>query len=250
MVEFENKKVTPSTPDLCLDFATKVYRLFQAAEDPLSLATAIGVHGTSLEAVAEIVRTGKLPTGKGGTLSQSREDNKAIYFFPTEASVQSDFSHFQNKGEYLIPSDGAIPNARMYAGKSAALHEFMSKANLSLDNPDHIKIAFEITYPDERFDLEKTTALFSEVERINGGDPQGARLRKIHSDIKTIETGVIIYFDRKTLETFTVESNENPGLYITCPNGFPINCILAIEPLGDREFRYLASLDPDKSLRI
>lgn len=213
-------------------------RRILAAEfgDGLDLDACVGVHGTSLEAVRYLLAHGHLP-GTTTPMGISR-GMKDLSFFPVRR-------HFEDKeGFEDIQSDEKIlKGAREYASLIAAKHYILDMLGLDIGNEENMSVASVLadleTHPEE---MRKTREfLKTRGLRLENLEPLRTRAQE--------RQGVIFGLHPDILEQFPILPGDPDECdrRIHCPDGFGIQLIKGMEPIGEDEFEYLEHIQDQET---
>jgi hypothetical protein len=191
-----------------------------------------GYHGTSIQALERLLIDGNLPPGgRGGTSAGS------LYFFPrTTGSTGSDIWE-------AFP--GAEPNAigggTAYANNIAQRDYFLTCLGLDLGTLENWRAADAVLFWPEHirdFESDERTKVLS---KAGFKENEIFRLAK---NAREEAKGVVLCLRKALLEEHQVYEGD-PGegdFYLQLPDGLPIEYLSGIEPLGQLEFNYLASI--------
>lgn len=182
----------------------KVSSLFEIGLDNPHV---LGYHGTSIEAIEHLAKTGYLP-------NTGRHKNE-LYFYPTNA----------------VGIDNVIEETKMYSRWNAWKH-FMTN-----------QLPFEPNYDElcvfDDSDLSELPTLARQCEEYNISEYQ---LNRLLGKAKRERKGVIISLSPDIINEFklyTPSKVEQDERYIKVPQGLNIDYIAGIEPVGQFEWNVL-----------
>lgn len=170
------------------------------SREELATCESVGYHGTSVESLLLLARTGALP---GGSIENSRSGDTAkgsFYFFP--------------QGEQ--DSSLLIEQAAQYAHLVAAAHELMATLRLDVTNASHRLFADDILNRTES--SAKYGILYERYIKKSGITPDG--LVALKEECRQ-RTGVVVSLSpemQRDFEFYAGDPGENDA-YINCPNG-------------------------------
>ena len=237
MSEFVGK---PGPSELMVDeeIAERERRLVSLFESGLDSPDIMAYHGTSLEALQELIKTGNLPTGKteGGI--------GYLYFFRLDMPVPENFLFGETEEE---SSEGG---AKMYAESLAYEASLCRILGLDIRNErefleamDHILFQYQ-----SRAVTGRSTTL-TEGHLLNGSqyddilskylDEYGFPCIKAAFDESIKRKGVIIGINQKILNhdpQSAYEDLDDEGWRVNLPEGLPLEYISGLEPVGQPEY--------------
>ena len=218
----------------------KIADLFEQGLDSPDI---MAYHGTSLEAINELIKTGKLPSGKtdGGI--------GYLYFFRLDHPVPKEWLNGETEQENIMGG------AKMYAKDLA--HETSMCRILGLDiNQDHDFLsAMERIFwqYQNRINVGRSSELEEKYLRENDEndilakyiDQYGFPAIKAAFDESFQRQGIIIGINQKILAhdvQSAYEELNDEGWRANLPDGLPLEYISGLEPVGQPEYEYFEAL--------
>lgn len=222
--------------DVVADCGPRLVQLYVAG-GRVKKHEAVGFHGTSVEALAEARKAGLL---LGSILP---ENAGGVYFYPNVAhpAVLDLFERKRVKRqEGLVPEDHHDPvkdawdGAEGYARTIAREHRMMKLLELPFTPDVQRAVAAYIADPTDRDHADRVVALGAKRAALRGAYEKAMKAK-----------GVVLFVGPLALEKMKVV-NARPGedgLRIETGNGgLPVDCLLAIEPMDDDAYEWLAAL--------
>lgn len=221
---------------LSANCAEQFMKAFEAGLDSPEL---VALHATSLEAVDRTLRTGKLPSGLKS--SDPKQDTEGyIYLWPLRDRLSG---HPSNS--LFFERIEALRLATEHAQARAYNRAFATRLGLDLSDP-------EVYDGVETYRQQKNNLHWFYDRGVDPSDLQEAH------ELARNSSGVVLGVSANAIEAFEVfdgdieiigpsqDIYDDPlGTYdikLKTPDGLPAEFIVGIEPLGDREFNYLETL--------
>ena len=211
----------------------KIKRVIQLFEAGLDSPDCIGYHGTSLEAMDFLIEHGHLPGGgydKGST-TDIPDGEKYLYFFPKK----SEFSKHELADSFLEDEE-ILEETKGYSQGIAGSHYLLKKLGLNIDDQD---LEFKARCLTGRIPIDAE----EEYQHFIGLGINEKVLDKTIEEAKK-RRGVILVLSKKVLESHVISNGDEEGgdLRILIPEGLTLEFLSGIEPVGQEEYRYFATL--------
>lgn len=241
-----SKEQPPGNPELnegqkIIEREQRVARLF---EEGLDAPDIIALHGSSLEAIQELIQTGRMPTGKtDGCIGY-------IYVFRLDQPVPEVFLAGETQEENIMGG------ARMYAGGLSFEASLVKSLQLDyMRDSSFLEAMDDIRF---RYGLKiSTNSSVDLTEEFLFNSPQYDEVLRQYiqkygfEKIKTAfheafaRKGIIIGLNQKVLELnpqSAYEEFNDEGWRINLPNGLSLDYISGLEPVGQIEYDYLENI--------
>lgn len=193
----------------------------------------IGFHGTSIEAIQEAVKTGKLPISLAA-------QPQAIFIFPNLKHPAVKKLIEQGKLQ-VIP--GTVPRnsdevgvsflaTQKYAKDVARRHRFLKELGLEM-NKDNADWAADALSTDSGYSAARDKGFSSQKARAADNAAKRAK-------------GVVLGISSDILTEHPLHNPPAPdeGVFFNVEEGLPIRYVIGVEPVGDEEFKYFERLSP------
>ncbi len=234
LVPMFNPSRPTGTTEIQASRVAKVVQLFDRGLDLAS--TSLGFHGTSIQAIREIIRMGLLPPGYdwAGPPDHEIEQSGLIYIVPTAEGIKgTKFEPYK----YLVDWD-PLGSAKAYALRCGQAHFFLTELGCGLANHLLGETAYSITI---RGLCEEHSGPFLEA---------GFSHRQISEAWRKTQSssveGVVLVLGREILDAHTVEQgraeDQVPELKVMTTQGLELKYIKGIEPVGQYDYDYLNGL--------
>lgn len=200
----------------------------------------IGYHGTSIESMQYLIRTGHLPGAVGENITASPEDSWRLqkgdlYFYP----LKSKFPDYNPDVSKHFPDEAhVIDRVARYASDVARAHYFLTKLGLGFDNPEYNLgarnvMATGMLHTEIREFKEELISIGISSTDIDQA-VQEAKQRK----------GVVIALSATLLKKYQPRDGDRDegDLRFTFPNGLDYKYLSGLKPLGEEESRFFQNL--------
>lgn len=192
----------------------------------------VGFHGTSLEAVKQLITTGNLPAN---TIEDRRHIEVGDLFF---VPIQDRFPNFPTIGFMEDP----LAEAVVYANLIAKRHFLMVKLGLDFTNLEQYSLALELAAVDK---ILRPLGKALEICQRDGFNIPENIFNMPRTDLQVIiddsdtKRGVVLGLSESILDHFQPEPGDSGGMFgdmkINCPEGLSYEFIKGIKVLGVKE---------------
>jgi hypothetical protein len=208
--------------------------------------TALGYHGTSWEAIEELLRTGVLPASSSKNVSDDAHPAGRVYFYPLKEALPK-----HPLACTFLEMHAIMKNAGWYARSTARVHAFVRALDLDLNDRSLNQLAgslflFDTTLPSKISALIKLFSknfamkLYESLKNFDKTDLEIQDALRLANE----REGIVLSIRRNVVKAFEIaDGDKNEGdVCLLCPNGVPIKHISGIEPLGQYEYDQLDRL--------
>lgn len=210
-----------------------------------SKETALGFHGTSWEAIEELLRTGALPPSSSKNLKGVTHAAGRVYFHLTpQALPKHPLVHTFRKTHQEV-----IHEVEGYAEDIARTHAFMKALGLDLGDRSFTDARAAASQMGRQRRIRSLERFFSDLnashhyKRLRGLGITDEEIRRA-LEIAATRNGIVLSIRRSVMDVFKIAEGDkdNGDLSIVCPDGLPVEHISGLEPMGDFEYEQLDQL--------
>lgn len=189
-----------------------------------------GFHPSSLEALAQLLRAGRLP---GSSYQIGDHPAGVLFFYPTQHSAAR---FFRSQG---LGHDQSLALVRICAELNAQKHCLVNRLKLDIANPEHLELGWLLLNGQ---DLNQTQCQpYQELFLRCRVSPEALTNAIIEAKQRK---GLVLSLRSSVLEEFpTAPGDPAEGeLRLTVPGGLPLQCITRITAQGPVEAALLSQL--------
>lgn len=185
-----------------LEYKRKIAELFKIG---LNSDDIYARHGTSIEAVFELAKSGKLPTS---------------------LSSEGDFFYVPENAVFEDPTESVSKRTEQYANTLAAEHYVQNQLPFKVKNESSFA---------NMFDFEDELEKFIKEEAIPNGVKEEF-VRRLVKEASDKRKGVVITLSKSIAQNYKEVRGDDPeDMMITAKDGLPLKYITGIIPLGQYE---------------
>ncbi len=219
---------------------THIKRLMELFELGLgNTRRTIGYHGTSIESMQYLIRTGHLPGAVGENIAASPENSWLpqkgdLYFYP----LKSKFPGYDpDISKYFPDETHVIDSVVGYASDIAESHCFLMKLGLGLDNLEYNIGARNLMCGMFRNEIREFKEKLISIGINNADIDQAVKEAKKRK-------GIILGLSTTLLRQYQPKDGDKHegDLRFTFPKGLDYKYISGLEPLGEEEFNFFKNL--------
>jgi hypothetical protein len=203
----------------------RVAALLKTVRDGLSnKAQIVAYHGTSIETVKNLLRTGYLPP-------DIRATKKGFFVAPIVTTKDSN-----GRTVRRFSDKAAIKTTGVFARSAARGAEFFRLLDLDHDSILKIKAEFDNLWP---ITLADEDAISSFAHNLNMPIENVANALRSSRD----HAGVTLALNKRIFEDFKTEADGQNGIFVEVTSGLSLDYIVGIQPLGEEEWEFIEALE-------
>lgn len=211
---------------------SRMNRLVELFESGMNAKDIIGYHGTSLESIEFLAKSGHLP---GGLFSHAGQEGKYLYFFPKK----SEFLHHPSASEFR-EEKSLVSEAADYAESIAGSHCLLKRLGLDIGDRELDPMARNLV---SNIPADVWNPTTERDHFLNNLGIKKTDLDEALDDARK-RKGVVLALNKTILTSHTLSGGDptEGDLRILIPEGLSLDYISGLEPIGQVEWEYFEKL--------